>query len=165
MEAQHKAQAAKIKLLVLDVDGTLTDGGIYLMPDGTELKRFNTKDGLGIKRLVQSGVRVRFLSHSAAADLLKARATMLGVDEVYGGSEVKSVVLNNWLQELTLEHDQVAFMGDDVNDLELATITGLSACPSDAVEEIQAASDIIIPRPGGHGAVRYFIDKYLLNLQ
>lgn len=165
MNDQLKAKAAQIKLLVLDVDGTLTDGGIYLMPDGTELKRFNTKDGLGIKRLVKSGVRVRFLSHSAAADLLKARATMLGVDEVYGGSEVKSVVLQHWQDELQLELHQIAFMGDDVNDLELATITGLSACPSDAVEEIQAASDIIIPRQGGHGAVRYFIDKYLLSTQ
>lgn len=151
----------KIKMLVLDVDGTMTDGKINILEDGNQFKQFDCKDGLGIKMLNQQGIIVGIISHSSSDQAIAQRARMLGVQYVYTGYEEKDEILGTWLQELGLEFDQVAFIGDDLNDLPAMMKVGISACPSDAHEEVLASVDVILTNRGGEGCVREFIDKFL----
>ncbi len=151
----------KIKFLVLDVDGTLTDGGMYISESGDEFKRFDTKDGMAIKRLCKSGFPVAFLSHGLGKHMVQRRAEMLGVTRCYVGEAPKLPMLDAWRQELGLEWEQIAFIGDDINDAECLGRVGLSACPCDAHPSIRALVTTVLERPGGHSCVREFIDRYL----
>ncbi|MEM9325526.1 MAG: HAD-IIIA family hydrolase [Bacteroidota bacterium] len=152
----------KIKLLILDVDGTLTDGGVYVNEDGSEFRKFNAKDGMGIKRARQLGFEVGIISHSHLPGLIGHRAKVLGIPWVYAGNEPKLAILDGWLQKNGWHLDQVAFIGDDINDLELIDRVGLSACPQDAVDEVKNQVDHVLTRHGGDGAVREFIDRFLI---
>lgn len=150
-----------VRLFVIDIDGTLTDGGMYYSEGGEELKKFNTKDGLGIKRLASQGVAIAFLSTGKNIGLIERRADHLGVSKVYAGHESKEKILKQWCDELGVTMKEVAYIGDDINDLVLISHVGLFACPSDAIEEIKEASHIVLSKAGGEGCVREFIDKYL----
>lgn len=150
-----------IRLLVLDVDGTLTDGSVYISETGDEFKRYDVKDGRGIIEVQRTGVRVAFLSASTSRHTVLRRAEMLGVDLCHVGSGDKRAILDAWLDDLGLTPGQVAFIGDDVNDLTAVRHVGLSACPSDAVDVVKRAVDVVLERPGGHGCVREFIDRFL----
>jgi len=156
-------EANEIKFLVLDVDGTLTDGGIYISEKGDEMKKFNTKDGMGIKNLMKSGVEVGFISASISKQIVYNRAKMLGVKYCYAGNDDKVAILSQWLQELNVSFEEVAFIGDDVNDVRIMQEVGLSACPSDALGEVRAAANIILEKKGGQGCVREFIDRVFVN--
>jgi 3-deoxy-D-manno-octulosonate 8-phosphate phosphatase (KDO 8-P phosphatase) len=163
MEEQTlKEKAAKIRLLVLDVDGTLTDGGVYIDENGVQSKKFNIRDGMGITILNEAGISVGMLSHSRASGILEKRAAMLNVKHVYAGKEPKLHVLHRWMLEHSLHASEVAYIGDDVNDLEIMAVVGLSACPADAHYHVIRAADIVLTRKGGEGCVREFIDRYLL---
>ncbi len=151
-----------IKLLILDVDGTMTDGGIYIMEDGRQFKKFNAKDGLGIRMAIQSGVEVGIISHSLVAEMVTSRANTLGMKYFYVGQRPKEDVLDEWMAELNLQYEEIAFMGDDLNDFEIMQKVGFRACPADASDPIKGISDIVLERKGGEGAVREFIDKYIL---
>jgi len=151
-----------IRLLVLDVDGTLTDGGVYIDANGLQSKKFNIKDGMGITLWQEAGGRVAFLSHSRSASILETRARMLNVDLVYSGKEPKLEVLDRWLLELGISREQVAYIGDDVNDLELLRHAGLSACPADAHQSVFPHVHVVLANKGGDGCVREFIDRFLL---
>ncbi len=157
-----KEKGALIKLLVLDVDGTLTDGGVYIDGQGVQSKKFNVRDGMGITLLHEKGIAVAFLSHGTSATILEARATMLGIKHVYVGKEPKLEVLNRWLEEMQLTLEQVAYIGDDVNDIPLLEKVGFSACPHDAHFSLIKVVDVVLQRNGGHGCVREFIDRFLL---
>lgn len=157
-----KKKAAQIKLLVLDVDGTLTDGGVYIDSNGVQSKKFHIRDGMGITLLHEKGLPVGILSHSRSKTILDERARMLGIDRVYSGKEPKIEVLSRWMLELNLTFEQVAYIGDDVNDLEVLEKVGFSACPHDAHFSLVKVVDVVLQRNGGQGCVREFIDRFLL---
>ena len=113
-----------IKLLVLDVDGVMTEGGMFVMEDGNEMKRFHTRDGRGIKELMKAGVPVAFLSGSLNAEAIHKRAERLGVDRVYAGRQPKTGVLGRWLAELAIDYSQIAYVGDDLNDIQVIELAG-----------------------------------------
>ncbi len=151
---------SKIKFLALDVDGVLTDGGMYYSNSGDEFKKFNTKDGLGIKRLVASGMNVAFISNGINDVLIRNRAKLLGVQYVYVGLDKKTIILEQWIHELQLDYSQIAYIGDDINDLEIIDKVGFSACPNDAVKAVKEKANTILNTKGGEGCVREFIDTY-----
>lgn len=163
-DAALKKKAAQIKLLVLDVDGTLTDGGVYIDSNGVQSKKFHIRDGMGITLLHEKGLPVGFLSHSRSKTILDERARMLGIERVYSGKEPKLEVLSRWMLELNLTYDQVAYIGDDVNDLEVLEKVGFSACPHDAHFSLVKVVDVVLQRNGGQGCVREFIDRFLLTV-
>ena len=151
-----------IKLLVLDVDGTMTDAGVYIMEDGKQFKKFNARDGIGINEVRKKGLEVGIISHSLVTGMVEARANMLKLKYFYVGQEPKLHILEKWKAELGVIDDQIAFIGDDINDLDIMQQVGISACPSDAVPAIKKIANIQLQLPGGQGCVREFIDQYLL---
>lgn len=163
-DAALKKKASQIKLLVLDVDGTLTDGGVYIDSNGVQSKKFHIRDGMGITLLHEKGLPVGILSHSRSKTILDERARMLGIERVYSGKEPKLEVLSRWLLELNLTYEQVAYIGDDVNDLEVLEKVGFSACPHDAHFSLVKVVDVVLQRNGGQGCVREFIDRFLLTV-
>ncbi len=152
-----------IKLLVLDVDGTMTDGGVYVMEDGKQFKKFHARDGLGIKLAMKAGVEVGIISHSLVTTMVESRANMLGMKYTYVGQEPKIDILNQWIEKMDLSLEQVAYIGDDVNDLDIMQAVGLTACPADAAQEIVDIADIVLTKKGGESCVREFIDTQLLK--
>ena len=152
-----------IRLLILDVDGTMTDGGMYITEKGEHFKKFNAKDGMGIKLAMQAGIDVGIISHSSVTKMVTERANMLGMKYTYVGNRPKLEVLKEWMTELNLSFEQVAFMGDDVNDLDIINHAGYTAAPSDAVQVVLGKVDVVLTKKGGDGAVREFIDNHLLT--
>jgi 3-deoxy-D-manno-octulosonate 8-phosphate phosphatase (KDO 8-P phosphatase) len=154
-------KAAKIKLLILDVDGVLTDGGMYFAAQGDQFKKFNTKDGMGIIHLVKKGLEVGIISSGFRDVGVTERAKMLSIQRCYIGRDAKMDVLKSWCEELNITLEEVAIIGDDINDLEIIRSVGFSACPADAVEVVKRDVNVILTRKGGEGCVREFIDNYL----
>ncbi len=154
---------SKIKLLVLDVDGVMTDGGMYYTENGDQFKKYNTKDGMAIQYLVKQNFQIAIISSGYKAEMVKARASLLGIQNCHVGREPKLEILEKLCIKLNLELEQVALIGDDINDLEMMKKIGFSACPSDAVDEVKLHSDIILKKKGGKACVREFIDDYLLK--
>ncbi len=153
----------EIKFLVLDVDGTLTDGGIYITEKGEQFKKFNSRDGLGIKEAMKKGVEVAIISHSMSSAMIDTRANMLGIKYLYIGQRSKKEVLQEWMEELQLERKHIAYIGDDINDLDVMSMVDFTACPSDSIREIKDYVDVVLENSGGHGAVREFIDRFILS--
>ena len=154
----------KIKFLSLDVDGVLTDGGIYVSDNGAVSKKFNVKDGVGIREAISKGIIVGFITAGVRGHkLVEERAQMLGVKYVHSGKDEKLDVIKKWCKELNIKLEEVAHIADDTNDLNILSAVGISACPSDSVKEVKAIAKIILKKKGGDGCVREFIDKYLLN--
>jgi len=155
-------QLKNIKLLILDVDGVMTDGGMYFTESGDQMKKYNTKDGMAIIHLTKNDFQVGIISSGFKAEMVKARATLLGIQHFYVGRGKKIEVLNKWCEELGISLSEVAMIGDDINDLEVMQAIGVSACPNDAVAKIKNQAKIILNKKGGEGCVREFIDNYLL---
>ncbi len=154
-----------LRMLVLDVDGVMTNGGLLYSGSGEEFKQFNVKDGMGITRLIASGVEVGIISASLRSEVVKHRAALLGIQQVYVGKTPKEEVLEGWLYTAGLGFEQVAYIGDDVNDIALLKRCGLSACPADAVYAAKRAAKVVLQKRGGEGCVREFIDQFLLKDQ
>jgi 3-deoxy-D-manno-octulosonate 8-phosphate phosphatase (KDO 8-P phosphatase) len=154
------AKASRIKLMLFDVDGVLTDGKILLHADGTESKQFDIKDGTGLVWAQRAGLRVGLLSARQSASTAR-RAEQLGITIVHQGAASKLSAYEQILRELTLRDAEVAYMGDDVLDLPVITRVGLSACPADAAVEVRREVDYVSRRRGGDGAVRDFIERVL----
>ena len=152
-----------IKLVVLDIDGVMTDGGMYYTEAGDQFKKFNTKDGMAIKVLLNKGYQVAFLSSGSQETIVKNRAKTLGLDRVYVGSRPKLQVLIEWCREMDLNMENVAYVGDDINDLEVMDAVGFSGCPADAVEAIKLKANVVLIRKGGDACVREFVDEHLLD--
>jgi YrbI family 3-deoxy-D-manno-octulosonate 8-phosphate phosphatase len=157
-----KQKLDKIKLLVLDVDGVMTDGGMYYSENGDQIKKFNTKDGMAIQHLTKNGYQVAIISSGYTTEMIQKRAELLGVQRVYVGRDPKLTVLNQFCEELGIELNQVAIIGDDVNDLPVIKKVGFSAAPSDAMNTVKSNVDVILTKKGGDGCVREFIDAYIL---
>lgn len=167
MQRPGPAQAllARIKLLVLDVDGTLTDGRLYYSKDGEALKAFDVRDGHGLRLLALcGGVRLAVLT-GRRADLVRVRCQELGIERIVERSRAKGEALSRLCAELGVPLAQTAFIGDDVNDLGALALAALPACPSDAAREVralvEAASGFVARARGGRGAVRELCEALL----
>ena len=142
-----------IRLVATDVDGTLTDGGIYMDGEGREMKRFDVKDGTGIALLREASVEIAFISGRASAPTDR-RARDLGVTRVVNGTADKLADLMAMASEMGLDASEVAFIGDDVQDVECMKWAGLGIAVRDASSEALSAAGWVSPRDGGHGALR-----------
>lgn len=162
-ETPFEPSASPIRFLVLDVDGTLTDGGMYISESGDEFKRFNTKDGMAIKHLTRQGFPVAFLSSGLGKVMVQRRADMLGVTHCFVGEGRKFPVLDGWRASLGLQWEEIAYVGDDINDLECMAAVGLSACPADAHPQVLQQAQVTLERSGGQACVREFIDRFLFR--
>lgn len=152
----------RIRLLVSDVDGVMTDAGMYYSESGDQFKKFNAKDGIGIKRLLESGREIGLLSTGVNENLIRERAKTLRIPRVAVGKYNKLETLTKWKDELGLEWAEIAFIGDDINDLTVIDHVGLFACPGDAIQEVREKSHIVLEKKGGEGCVREFIDRFIL---
>lgn len=149
-----------VKILVMDVDGVLTDGRLYFSPRGEEMKVFDARDGAGIKYLMRAGLDCAFLT-GREGSIASARAKELGVKHVIGGAKDKEPALRGLLATLKLEPGQVGYIGDDLVDLPPMYVAGWSACPADADAEVRKVASYVASARGGHGAVREIIEHLL----
>ena len=162
-QASLDQKIQKLKMLILDVDGVLTDGGMYVSEKGDQMKRYHTQDGLALLELSKSKkVTLGIISSGFTEHMVQDRAALLGIEHVYVGREPKLDILKTWCLNLGYGLDEVAIIGDDLNDLPVMQAVGLAVCPASAVSKIKSAADIILSRKGGDACVREFIDNYLL---
>lgn len=142
-----------IKLLIMDVDGTLTDGRIYLGNNGEEFKSFCVKDGMGIKELMKRGV-VPVIMTGRRSKLVENRCMELGITHLYQNISDKISKMHEICHEMQIDYEEIAYIGDDINDLECLKVCGVSACPNDAAEQILRVVNHICNKKGGEGCVR-----------
>jgi len=159
-EIRHRLEP--VKLLVLDVDGVLTDGSLTYSSEGQDRKTFSVRDGLGLKLLLEAGVQVGVIS-GRTSEAVAARCADLGVrsELVILGSKDKVADLDRLEELLDVVDLEVAAMGDDLPDLPLLERSAFTACPADAAPEVMAACDLVCGASGGRGAVREFIELIL----
>ncbi len=151
-------RARKIKLLLTDNDGVLTDTGVYYSERGEELKRFSIRDGMGVVRLrelasIETGIVTGELSGS-----VKKRADKLKIKELYLGVKSKELLLDKILKKHNLKPENIAYIGDDVNDLQILKLAGFSASPNDAMPNVKKVVDYVCQNKGGYGAFREFAE-------
>ena len=151
-------KAKKIKLVLTDCDGVLTDTGTYYSHEGEVMKRFSIRDGMGVERLrnlvnVETGIIT-----GENTGIVSSRAAKLQITEVHLGIKNKTEKLNEILTRKNLKNDEIAFIGDDTNDIEIMKIVGLSACPSDATKFAKEVANIVVENKGGYGAFRAFAE-------
>lgn len=150
----------KVKLLLLDVDGVMTDGGIYYSDRGEVMKKFNTKDGYGLIKVQRAGVKVGIIT-GRMSGIIRRRAKELGIVDLYQNQDEKIEAYKHVRRKYRLRDEEVAFIGDDEPDLPVLRVVGFSAAPSDAASSVHEAVDYVCRRPGGRGAVREVIDLVL----
>ena len=150
----------ELKLFATDVDGVLTDAGMYYGESGEELKKFNTRDGMGIKLLQAEGVMIAIITMEQTK-IVARRAKKLGVTEVFQGAKDKVSVLAHLSEKFNIPFEQMAYMGDDVNDVGALQTVGYAAAPADCVDQVRQMVHYICQKKGGEGAVREVIDMIL----
>ncbi len=154
MKSKVNEKASRIKLLLTDCDGVLTDGGVYYGEDGEKLKKFNIRDGMGVERLRNlANITTGIVTGELSPSLVK-RAEKLKITEFHLGAKNKPAVLREILTRLDLQPEEVAFIGDDSNDLEIMKMVGLTACPADAVYFVKDKVDYVCEAKGGKGSFR-----------
>lgn len=149
-----------ITTFIFDIDGVLTDGSIFVTENGEQTRVFNIKDGYALQLAVKCGYNVCSVSGSRSKSQLY-RLNSLGIKDVYMGVHTKIEKLKLYLEEKSINHENVLYMGDDIPDLAAMKTVGLPCCPADAVEEVKAASIYVSPYPGGKGCARDIIEKVL----
>lgn len=154
------AELAKIKLLLLDVDGVLTDGRITYDNDGGEIKSFDVKDGHGLKLLQRAGIEVGIIT-GRESKVVARRASELSIELVYQGVKDKLLPFNEILEKRGLSPEEVAYVGDDVVDLPVMRRVGFAATVADAIEDVKPFAALVTKRDGGRGAVREVCDFLL----
>jgi len=160
LSPELRGKLAGIQLLLMDVDGVMTDGLISLDDNGIETKIFSTRDGLALYWMRKLGLKTGVISgRKSRATLLRCQD--LGMDEIHLGTMHKGPVFEDMLKRTGIPAKQIAYIGDDVIDLCLMEKTGVSAAPIDAHPEVLARVDLILDRPGGRGAIRHFLDLWL----
>lgn len=155
---------AEVRLVVLDVDGVLTDGGLWYGPDGAVIKRFDVRDGLGIRLLLHAGLEVAFLS-GGRGGATEARASHLGIRHCIVGASDKQAALEQLQAKLQLLPENTAFVGDDYNDLAVRERVGLLIATADAAPGLRRHADLVLLQPGGRGAVRELAERLLRPTQ
>lgn len=161
LSAEVAQKLSKIKLVVFDVDGTITDGGIYLDRQENELKKFNGKDGMGIALLHYAGIHTALIT-GRDSPLTQRRAKEIKIEHVIQGIADKKVALEELLEKLNLSKYEVAVMGDDVNDIPLFENAAVSACPNDGYHYMKKIATIVLTLDGGRGAAREFCDLIMM---
>ena len=154
------ASLQKIKLLALDVDGVLTDGTIYISPAGEVFKGFNAKDGMGISCALRNNLQIAVIT-GRQSPIVERRCEELGIKLFMQGVKDKRLALQKMAQELGLAREEIAYMGDDLNDIPAFKASGLNFVPADGSIEVLAVADIITKAKGGCGAVREAITMIL----
>jgi 3-deoxy-D-manno-octulosonate 8-phosphate phosphatase (KDO 8-P phosphatase) len=154
------ARCRRLRLVLSDVDGVLTDGRVWLLPTGEEVKGFHIRDGLAVALAQKAGLRIGLLS-GRRSPAVEHRARELGITLVRQGVSDKAAELRALLAAESLSAPEVAFMGDDVNDLAVLSEVGLSAAPADAPFEVRAAAFMITDAAGGRGCFREFLEAIL----
>ena len=153
-----RRKIAKIKLVLTDCDGVLTDTGVYYSDQGEVMKRFSIRDGMGVERLRKlAGIETGIVTGEFSGSV-KKRAEKLKIEELHLGPKDKIAVLNEILDRRNLKAENIAFIGDDMNDLEIMKVVGIAACPGDAIAEIKKYSNYICKNRGGNGAFREFAE-------
>ena len=158
-EAQQ-LKISKIKLVITDVDGVLTDGGLYYSKEGLTLKKFNVKDGMGVFLLRENGIKNAIVT-TATSELMKKRAEALSIEYYYSGVWDKENKLLEICKIENIQPENIAFIGDDVNDLSIINLAGFTAAPIDAIDKVKEAVDIILSKKGGDGVFREFAELIL----
>lgn len=156
----YKSKLNHIKALVLDVDGVLTDGSVILMPDGSLSRSMNVRDGYAIQLAVKKGYPIGVIT-GGKDETVKKRLNGLGVTDIYLASSHKKEDFEDFLYKYDLKADEVAYMGDDIPDLEVLNMVGLPCCPKDAAPEIRNMALYISQINGGKGCVRDIIEQWL----
>lgn len=151
-----------VKMLVMDVDGTLTDGRIYMGGSGEVMKAFDVKDGYGIVSLHKQGI-IPVIITGRQSDIVGYRAKELGIAEIHQGINNKLEKLKELEKKYACIPDEIAYIGDDLNDIDCIQYCGVSGCPSDALEEVKNVAEYICENKGGKGAVREFAIYLLKN--
>lgn len=159
-DSELQRRAARIKLLLMDCDGVLTDGHIWILESGEDQKAFHTRDGLGIELLHRAGLKSGIVS-GRTSSALERRAQSLGVSFLWQGRNDKLQVFVDTLAQASLSHDEVAFIGDDLNDVPLMIRSGLSVAVADAAAEVRERAHYVTRASGGNGAVREVIELIL----
>jgi len=160
---RNEDRAHKIKWILMDVDGTLTDGSLLVLPDGEELKTYNVRDGLGILLAHLAGLKTGIITGKTSKPL-EIRAEKLKISELHQGILDKKKILHDFLDRNGLDAQEVAYIGDDLGDLEVIKSVGFSGAVADAHAELKKHSHFICQNPGGKGAVREFIE-FILSTQ
>ena len=153
----------KIKLLLLDVDGVMTDGGIYYSNSGDELKKFNIQDGYGILKLRRAGIQAGIITGSVSK-IVEKRAEVLGITEVHQSLDNKLEVYESLKKKFNFTDANIAYIGDDEFDIPVLKCVGFSAAPADAIPVVKKHVQYVCTRGGGKGAVREVIDLILKNV-
>ena len=153
-------RAGRIRLLILDVDGVLTDGSIILDNEGNELKRFHVRDGHGIKMLIRAGIEVAIIT-GRYSKVVERRAQELGIREVFQRCHIKTVAFDHLVEKLHLSPEEIAYVGDDIVDIPILMRVGLPIAVNDALEEAKEYAAMVTVNPGGRGAVREVCDFLL----
>ena len=152
----------KIKLILTDVDGVLTDGCMYYSSKGEELKKFHTRDGMAVELLLRKNIKTIIITKEKS-EIVISRAKKIKIFKVYSGVKQKDKILNQICTKFKVPPDETAFIGDDVNDEKIMKLVGLSFAPSDATQTIKNIADIITNTEGGQGVLREVTDKILLS--
>ena len=155
-----RRELRRIKLLVLDVDGVLTDGGLWYDAEGMLSKRFDVRDGLGIRLLMEEGLRIAFLS-GGQGGATEVRARQLGIQHCLVGIKDKPAALEALQQNLGITQAETLFLGDDLNDLAVRPVVRLLLAPADACGPMRRGADAVLNHRGGHGAVRELAERML----
>jgi len=158
-------KALAIRLVLTDCDGVLTDGSVYYSAEGEQMKRFFIRDGMGVERLrvlrgIETGIVTGEMSES-----VRRRAEKLKITELHLGCKEKLALVKALAKRLALRLDELAYIGDDVNDAEVLKVVGLSACPEDAESEVKGIVNMVCSKPGGRGAFRELAEFIILSQQ
>lgn len=156
---------SRVKLLLTDCDGVLTDGGVYYGEAGEEFKKFDIRDGMGVERLRNfAGVTTGIITGELSPSLIK-RAEKLKITELHLGVKDKPAVFKEILNRLNLQPEEVAYIGDDTNDLEVMKLAGVTVCPADAISFVKDITDIVCEAKGGRGCFREFAEMIIASRQ
>ena len=157
MSTEFEEKIRRIKLVITDVDGVLTDGGMYYNNEGEYMKKFNTRDSMGMELLLKKGIKTVMLTRENSS-IVKTRAKKIKVSKLYSGILDKNKQLKKILKEYGLSPEQIAYIGDDVNDFEIMKSVGFACSPNDGIKQIQKISDYVCKLNGGDGVFREFAD-------
>lgn len=162
-DKQIEVKAKKIKIVLTDNDGVLTDTGVYYSDKGEEFKKYSIRDGMGVERLRELvQVKTGIITGEVSGPVRK-RAEKLKIEDVHLGIKEKDKELKTILKKYDYSPENVAFIGDDVNDLSLMKIAGFTAAPADAIDEIKEIADYVCKNVGGHGAFREFAELIIYH--
>ncbi|MGB9562089.1 MAG: KdsC family phosphatase [bacterium] len=165
MNPYELAQKVKrVKYILIDVDGVLTDGGIYILDDGTEFMRFDAKDGMGIMILKSLSYGIGFIS-GRSNKAVEHRAQSLGITDLFQGVQDKIIIYEEVKEKYGLKDEEIAYVGDDINDVPVMEKAGFAVTVADSAKEARKCAHYVTRLPGGRGAIRELADLFLTILK